>query len=158
MTQPEKTTTQQVLDAISVLCEESKLATRDSIQQLTNLPYTIIDDRIKVLIDDGLIIRVQRGNFILAKQFPPPRIISKTILSNGTVVLDIGDTVLHLTPLETRYLGQLLMGDAFLYTLIGLSSQFEQIGGNLNHRLRQLEKQKKDTPQQPSNDKQINLL
>ena len=89
--QPEKTTTQQVLDAISVLCEESKLATRDSIQQLTNLPYTIIDDRIKVLIDDGLIIRVQRGNFILAEQFAPPRTISKTILSNGTVVLDIGD-------------------------------------------------------------------
>ena len=156
--QPEKTTTQQVLDAISVLCEESKLATRDSIQQLTNLPYTIIDDRIKVLIDDGLIIRVQRGNFILAEQFPSPRVTSKTILSNGMIVLDIGDTVLHLTPLETRHLGQLLMGDAFLYTLIGISSQLEQISGNLNHRLRQLEKQKKDTPQQPSNDKQINLL
>ena len=125
----ESNTKQQVYDAIATLCEENKIATRENIAQLTGLSLTIIDDRLKVLIDDMAIIRVQRGNFVIADQFPPPRVISKTISQNGIITLDIGDEVLKLTPREARNLGQLLMGDAFLYTLLGISTQLEQITG-----------------------------
>ena len=123
----EKSTKQQVLDAITILCQENKLATRENIAQVTNLKLSIIDDRIKVLIDDGLIVRIQRGAFVLVNQFKTPRVISKTVLQDGITVLDIGDTVIHLTPIEARVLGQLLVGDAFLYTLLGISNQLERI-------------------------------
>lgn len=136
----ESNTKQQVYDAIATLCEENKIATRENIAQLTGLSLTIIDDRLKVLIDDMAIIRVQRGNFVIADQFPPPRVISKTISQNGIITLDIGDEVLKLTPREARNLGQLLMGDAFLYTLLGISTQLEQITGQFHQRLKQVEK------------------
>ena len=123
----EKSTKQQVLDAITILCQENKLATRENIAQVTNLKLSIIDDRIKVLIDDGLIVRIQRGAFVLVNQFKTPRVISKTVLQDGITVLDIGDTVIHLTPIEARVLGQLLVGDAFFYTLLGISNQLERI-------------------------------
>ena len=128
----EKSTKQQVLDAITILCQENKLATRENIAQVTNLKLSIIDDRIKVLIDDGLIVRIQRGAFVLVNQFKTPRVISKTVLQDGITVLDIGDTVIHLTPIEARVLGQLLVGDAFLYTLLGISNQLERIQKPLN--------------------------
>ena len=140
MNMNESNTKQQVYDAIATLCEENKIATRENIAQLTGLSLTIIDDRLKVLIDDMAIIRVQRGNFVIADQFPPPRVISKTISQNGIITLDIGDEVLKLTPREARNLGQLLMGDAFLYTLLGISTQLEQITGQFHQRLKQVEK------------------
>ena len=122
-------TKQQVYDAIQAFCEEDKYATREAIAQATGLKLSIIDDRLKVLVDDGEIVRVQRGNFVIAEQFEAPRAMSKTVLPNGITVLDIGDIVLHLTPKETRTLGQLLFGDAFLYSLLGIENQLERLKG-----------------------------
>ena len=151
MMQHNKDTKQLVYDAICTLLEEDKPATRESIRELTGLPFHIIDDRIKVLIDeDCMVVRLNRGLFDLANKYPPPRIISRTINTDGTSVLDFGDKVINnITPKEARSLGQLFMADAFLYTLIGISSQLDFIGNQFNTRLRTVEKQlnKKTTNQ-----------
>lgn len=107
----DKSTKQQVLDAVALLCEKEGFAVREEIAKHTGLKLSIVDDRLKVLIDDDDVLRLQRGIFIMAKKFNPPRLISKTVLPDGVTVLEIGDVVLHLTPREVCCLGKMLVGD-----------------------------------------------
>ena len=48
--------------------------------------------------------RISRGVYRAIKAFAPPRPISKTMLADGEVVLEIGDDVVHLTPQEDKML------------------------------------------------------
>lgn len=73
---------------------------------------SVVDDRLRTLTDDGQLKRLMRGVYELVTVFAPPRVISKTILEDGSVKYDIGDEVWTLTPSEDRRLAELSIGAA----------------------------------------------
>ena len=80
--------------------------------ELTGLKLSIVDDRLRALVDDEKLKRVLRGVYVPVENHPPARAISKTILPDGMVKLEIGDEVLTLTPREDRALAMLMSGSA----------------------------------------------
>ena len=104
------TSTQRVLDAVRDLRELDQIATRETVAELTGLKMGIVDDRLRALVDDGKLKRVLRGVYVPVEVHPPSRCISKTVLMDGTVKIEIGDEVLTLTPREDRALAMLQAG------------------------------------------------
>lgn len=113
-----KTTRSQVFEAIQDLHAQEQIVTRETLAALTGLSLTVIDDRVARLIDDGDVVRVQRGVFKPAPVHPPARPISKTVLPDGMVKIEIGDEILELTPRENRMLGDLMAGAAVQYSQV----------------------------------------
>lgn len=138
-----KSSTQIVLDAVQDLHSQEQVVTREALQELTKLKLTIIDDRLKHLADEGMIHRLQRGVFVPVEQHPPARQISHTELPDGTVVLDVGDEVMHLTPREARTLATMLGARAIQASQIELGNQAAIMNAELAFRVRQLERQVK---------------
>ena len=99
-----------VLEAVWELYNAEKVVTRETIAQLTPLDLVTISDRLSYLVDSGLVYRVQRGVYMPAHHHRPARIISKSVLPDGTVKIEIGDEVLTLTPREDRALAMLQVG------------------------------------------------
>lgn len=136
-----KSSTQIVLDAVQDLHSQEQVVTREALQELTKLKLTIIDDRLKHLADEGMIHRLQRGVFVPVEQHPPARQISHTELPDGTVVLDVGEEVMHLTPREARTLATMLGARALQASQIELGNQAAIMNAELALRVRQLERQ-----------------
>ena len=59
----QRTTKQQILDAIVDLHNAEQMVTREALQEVTGLKLTIIDDRVAVLVDEGSVLRKGRGSF-----------------------------------------------------------------------------------------------
>jgi hypothetical protein len=102
-----KSNAQQVWDACVDLANREKAINRKSIGELTGLKLTIVDDHVERMIDHGRLVRKGHGILELVEVFPPPRPISKTVLPNGLVKLEVGDLCLDLTPKESRTLAQM---------------------------------------------------
>lgn len=133
-------TKQKVLDAVEQLHALEQVVTRETLAEHTGLTLSVIDDRLKALVADGRIARVQRGVYVPVPSHPPARPISHTELPDGTVVLDIGDEVLHLTPREARTLGAMLGGRAIQAAQIELGHQAALAVSDLSGRMRRLER------------------
>ena len=113
------TNKQKVLDAVIDLHNQEQIVTRETLSGILDLKQTIIDDNLSSLTNDGEIHRVQRGVYVPTIEHKPARLISKIPLPDGTVVIDIGDSiVLTLTPKEARTLGSLMMCEALQYSNI----------------------------------------
>ena len=113
------TNKQRVLDAVIDLHNQEQIVTRETLSDILDLKQTIIDDNLSTLTNDGEIHRVQRGVYVPTIIHKPARLISKIPLPDGTVVIDIGDSiVLTLTPKEARTLGSLMMCEALQYSNI----------------------------------------
>lgn len=136
-----KTNKQIVLEAVEDLYRLEQIVTRETLADYTGLKLSVIDDRLKALVADERIARVQRGVFVPVAQHPPARAISHTELPDGTVVLDIGDEVLHLTPREARTLGAMLGGRALQAAQVDLGNAAAFANSELTARIRQLERQ-----------------
>lgn len=108
MTEPKKSTLMLVLEAVQDLHAQEQIVTRAALSELTGLKLTTIDDRLDVLVGEGDIIRVERGVFVPAVKHPPARPMSKTVIPDGSVKLEIGDDILTLTPREDRMLANLM--------------------------------------------------
>ena len=106
------TSTQRVFDAVRDLRELDQIATRDTVAELTGLKLTIVDDRLRALVDDGKLKRLLRGIYELVENFPEPRELSCTMLSDGWVKMELGDSMLRLTPTEARRAARALGGFA----------------------------------------------
>lgn len=107
-----ETSTQRIYDAVCELHALEQVATRETVAELTGLKLSIVDDRLRDLRDDGQVRRVLRGVYVPVEVHPPARSISKTVLTDGTVKIEIGDEVLTLTPREDRALAMLQAGAA----------------------------------------------
>ena len=107
-----KTTLQQILDTVQDLHNLEQIVTREAVREATGLALTTVDDRLAVLVDRGDITRIGRGVFVPAVRHPPARPISKTVLPDGTVKIEIGDVLLDLTPREDRHLAAMMAGGA----------------------------------------------
>lgn len=102
---------------IDVLCEiydinGNEPVTRAELQLATGLQMTIVDDRLKTLVDDGVIQRARRGRFVPICPHRPARVISVTRIDDGIVKIEIGDDLLELVPREARMLGKSLAWEA----------------------------------------------
>lgn len=107
----DKTTTAMVFRACKELEAMGMSANRYSIREFTGLVQTIVDDRLKVLKDDGELFRTAKGNYEVIKRWPAPRAISKTEV-DGWVIYEAGDQVMRLTPEENRQMAKMCAGEA----------------------------------------------
>lgn len=135
-----RSSTQIVLEALHDLHAQEQIVTRETLANVTGLKLSVIDDRIGALIDDELAVRVQRGVYVPAETHPPARVISKTVLPDGTVKIDIGDQVLTLTPKEDRMLAALQAGVVMQTAAIEVGHQSAMMAGDMNGRLNRLER------------------
>lgn len=134
-------TTELVYDAVVELHALEQIITREVLADYLNLKLSIIDDKLKTLANDGLIARIQRGVYVPVEKYPPTRPISHTELPDGTVVLDIGDDVLKLTPREARTLAVMLGARAIQASQINLSDQVGMMVAEISQRIRILERE-----------------
>ena len=137
----QRTTKQQMLDAIHDLHNAEQLVTREALQEVTGLKLTIIDDRVATLVDEGAVIRKGRGVFVPAIQHPPARPISKTVMPDGMIKIEIGDMVLELTPKEDRALASLQAGTAVQFAAIETGQELSTLVAAMRTRVAKLEAQ-----------------
>jgi len=139
-----RTTKQQILDAIQDLHGAEQLVTREALLEVTGLKLTIIDDRVATLVDEGAVIRKGRGVFVPATQHPPARPISKTVMPDGMIKIEIGDMVLELTPKEDRALASLQAGTAVQFAAIETGQELSTLMAAMRTRMMKLEAQLRD--------------
>ena len=130
-----KSSTSIVLEAVRDLHAQEQVVTRETLAQVTGLKMTVIDDRIGVLVDDGQVVRVRRGVYVPAVVHAPSRPMSKTVLPDGTIKIEIGDELLTLTPREDRTLALLQAGVAVQYASIESGHQFSAFVAEISRRL-----------------------
>ena len=94
-----------VLACIKQLTDEHGSATYQQIIDAAGISPHIVKERCDQLVNlTHEVERITRGVYRAIKSFAPPRPISKTVLADGEVVLEIGDDVIHLTPQEDKML------------------------------------------------------
>jgi hypothetical protein len=137
-----KSNSDLILDAIKDLHAQEQIVTRETLAEVTGLKMTVIDDRVALMIDNGVVHRVQRGVYVPAPEHKPARIITQTLLPGGTIKLEIGDDhVIALTPREGRMVGQVMSGCARQYTEIEAGHQAAVLAAELAVKLRKLQLQ-----------------
>ena len=155
---PAITSTQRIFDAVRDLREVDQIATRETVAELTGLKLSVVDDRLRNLVDDGRLKRLLRGVYELVESFPEPRAISKTVLPSGAVVYDIGDEVLTLSPQEARVLAELSMGAAGTAVLINSTNQHLFLATELAAKVEKLEREMRAYKAHKQNPMQRDLL
>ena len=150
--------TERIFQAVRELRAMDQIATRDTVAELTGLKMTVVDDRLRALVDDGKLKRLLRGVYELVESFPEPRAISKTVLPNGAVVYDIGDDVLTLSPQEARVLAELSMGAAGTAVLINSTNQHLYLATELAAKVERLEREMRAHKAHKANPLQMDLL
>lgn len=132
MTDPKpRSTAEVVMGAIEDLHAREQIVTREILSELTGLKLTTIDDRLGHLVDTGKIRRVQRGVFVPLEQHRPARPISRTLCPDGTTVLEVGDTVMILSPRESRMIGELMAGSSHQYAAIEIGHETARLNAAL---------------------------
>lgn len=102
----------RVLEAVKELYLSEVTVTRDALVRLTGLKTVTVDEAIKSLKTDELIISVERGVYEPAGEAEPTEAISVTMLPRGYAKIEKGDQVMELTPREWRMLAPLAAGAA----------------------------------------------
>ena len=131
VTKPSKSNAEIVLSAVPDLFAREQIVTREILSELTGLKLTTIDDRLGHLVDTGKIRRVQRGVFVPLEQHRPARPISRTLCPDGTTVLEVGDTVMILSPRESRMIGELMAGSSHQYAAIEIGHETARLNAAL---------------------------
>ena len=116
-------TLQIVLNCIKELTANTGIAPRADIIKLTGLSPNVIKERVDELLESGQIKRRERGVYQAVVTFPAARPISRTALADGTTVIEVGDTVLHLTPQEDRAMGGMYGGALVVDALVSALGQ-----------------------------------
>ena len=136
------TSTQRIYDAVCELHALEQVVTRETVAELTGLKLTVVDDRLGALVDDEKIKRVLRGVYVPVEQHPPARRISRTVLPDGTAMIEIGDdVVVHLTPKEDRALAQLQSGAATQAIAIESARQTSILVAEMAAKLQRIERE-----------------
>lgn len=133
-----KNSTDVIFDAVVDLHNNEQIVTRTTLAAMLDLKIGIIDDRLSYLVDIEKIMRVERGVYVPVIQHPVSRIMSKMVLPDGTVKIEIGDEVLTLTPKEARTLGNLVVAEAMQYSNIELGHNMAMIQTNIAGQMRTL--------------------
>lgn len=153
---PKITSTQRIYEAVRELRQLEQTATRESVADLTGLPLSIVDDRLRALVDDGKLKRLLRGIYELVEQFAPPRPMSCSILTDGQVNFEIGDAVILFSPQEARNAARALAGFAEDARVIESTRQHLFLATELAAKVKKLEIELKAL-RQSCDTRQINL-
>lgn len=145
MTQDTRSNDEIIMAAAKEMNAANLMITRDTLSRYTGLKLTIVDDRVKFLVDNGALNRVQRGVFEVAHQFGPSRIIFHAILPDGCHKLEIGDLVVDLNPDEARKVGHMLAGEAISYKLDSVYGDSVQRHNDLTRMVKDLRKDFQDS-------------
>lgn len=140
-TKPTKSNAEIVLSAVQDLFAREQIVTREILAELTGLKLTTIDDRLGHLVDTGKIRRVQRGVFVPLEQHRPARPISRTLCPDGTTVLEIGDTVMILSPRESRMIGELMAGSSQQYAAIEIGHEAARLNAVLQAQISEVRRE-----------------
>lgn len=101
-----------VYQTILDLHNASRIATRSVVKEMTGLTYSVVDDHVKRMLEDGRLRRCAPGVFEPIEELPPAQAISLTVLPTGMAKLEIGDVCLDLNPSDCRRIGSLFRGSA----------------------------------------------
>ena len=63
--------TERIFQAVRELRAMDQIATRDTVAELTGLKMTVVDDRLRALVDDGKLKRLLRGVYELVEVSVP---------------------------------------------------------------------------------------
>ena len=140
-TKPTKSNAEIVLSAVQDLFAREQIVTRETLAELTGLKLTTIDDRLGHLVDTGKIRRVQRGVFVPLEQHRPARPISRTLCPDGTTVLEVGDTVMILSPRESRMIGELMAGSSQQYAAIEIGHEAARLNAVLQAQISEVRRE-----------------
>lgn len=133
-----KNSTDAIYDAVIDLHNNEQIVTRTTLAAILDMKIGVIDDRLSYLVDTDRIMRVERGVYVPVIQHATSRIMSKMVLPDGTVKIEIGDEVLTLTPKEARTLGNLVVAEAMQYSNIELGHNMAMIQSSLTGQVRSL--------------------
>lgn len=133
-----RNSTDVIFDAVVDLHNNEQIVTRTTLAAILDVKIGIIDDRLSYLVDTDRIMRVERGVYVPVIQHPVSRIMSKMVLPDGTIKIEIGDDVLTLTPKEARTLGNLVVAEAMQYSNIELGHNMAVIQSSLAGQVRSL--------------------
>lgn len=135
-----KSTKDFVLEEVIDLHAREQIVTRETLADFTGRKLAIIDEALRTLVNEERVARVQRGVYVPVVQHPEARLVSLTVLPDGTVKLEIGDDhVLTLTPREARSVGVTLGGLAAQAASIEAGHQAALMASAFNNRLSKLE-------------------
>jgi len=123
-------TGQLIMDAIMDLHNSEQVITRELLVEVTGLKMTVVDDHVGRMVEEEKIRRVKAGVFIPLGAHRPARPITRTILPDGTSVLEVGDKVDILSPREARMLGEIFGGAGMQYASIQLSHEVGVANGH----------------------------
>lgn len=101
-----------VFQTILDLHNAGRIATRSVVKEMTGQSYSVIDDHVKRMLEDGRLRRVVPGVFEPVEELPPAQAISLTVLPSGMAKLEVGDVCLDLNPVDCRRIGVLFRGSA----------------------------------------------
>jgi RIO-like serine/threonine protein kinase len=96
--------------AVIDIHQSGETVTRERIANVVGIKPSVVDDNMKRLVDDELLVRVTRGVYAPARVYPEDRPVSITTMSDGSVKLEVGDQVLELTPREARHVAMSTAG------------------------------------------------
>lgn len=115
-----KITGKDVLDCVLTQQRLFRTVTRELVADVMNIPQTVADHHLKILVNNGSLMRVRAGVYAVddvAKASTRP--VSTTVLPDGTLKIEIGDCVVDLNPDETQMLSRFLCGFSLENYLIG---------------------------------------
>lgn len=99
-----------IIDAIHQLTQSRRTISREVLMRFTGLKYSIVDDHLKTLREEGLIFTPVKGVIELVPEQPATRTIKTEFPDNGSVRVCVGELCLELTLMEGMLLGQALAG------------------------------------------------
>ncbi len=112
----ENNSAQIILDCIKELAATVGAAKKAAILERSGLSPHVVKEKLDKMLEDGIIKRLERGVYLPVKAFPAARPISRTLLSDGMAVVEVGEVVLHLTPQEELQLSKMYAGSAVVHT------------------------------------------
>lgn len=115
MATPERTSSETIYQACLDLRNTGRSISRPVLAKVTGLKMGIVDDHVTRLADNGKLRRLHGGFVEVVEQFPANRVISKTVLPNGLVRMEIDDLLVELTPSEAGIWGGMLLPEATMF-------------------------------------------
>lgn len=109
---PRGSVREMIFQTIVDVHNSGRAVSRPVLVSLTGLTYSVVDDHVKRLVDDGRLRRVINGVFEPVEVVPPTRAVSFTKLPSGMAKLEIGDICVDLNPSEERAIARMLAGSA----------------------------------------------
>ncbi|TWH64007.1 hypothetical protein LX59_02831 [Azomonas agilis] len=141
MTNAKPSVVQTILEAVKDLHAQEQIVTRETLHEHLGINYGPLDNALSVLVENGDIMRVQRGVYIPRPDTRPNRPMTKTIIPGGWVKIEIGDDyAISLSPAESRALGELTAGAGQQFAAVELGHHAAIMASILNQRLLKLER------------------